>query len=240
MAKAERRIGWRQRWSGKRARPSQVRQNRVVASRRRLASSRSDGTARPSAHDSAHHSCSPWRRMCRDLTRLPRSPGPCRSPAARSGRRRSPRPPAGPRPPASSRPRCGRSRRWARRSAPSRRARPGSGAVRTSRWSASSSAGGRVWGVTSSSPCRGPMVSESRTSTQPVGVFQVVISVLVPGSYARCDGTLMLNGPSRKAPACRSSSAPNRLGESNRGTHSQSTVPSGATSAPVWQLERKA
>jgi hypothetical protein len=29
------------------------------------------------------------------------------------------------------------------------------------------------------------------------------------------------------------------LGESKRGTHSQSTVPSGATSAPVWQLERK-
>ena len=71
-------------------------------------------------------------------------------------------------------------------------------------------------------------------------VAEVVTRVLVPGSYARCDGTLMLNGPSRKAPACWSSSAPNRLGESNRGTHSQSTVPSGATSAQVWQLERKA
>ena len=50
----------------------------------------------------------------------------------------------------------------------------------------------------------------------------------------------MPNSPSRKAPASRSSSAPNTLGESNRGTHSQSTVPSAATSAPVWQLERKA
>ena len=30
------------------------------------------------------------------------------------------------------------------------------------------------------------------------------------------------------------------LGESNRGTQSQSIAPSGATSAPVWQLERKA
>jgi hypothetical protein len=33
---------------------------------------------------------------------------------------------------------------------------------------------------------------------------------------------------------------PNTLGESKRGTQSQSTVPSGATSAPVWQLERNA
>src|SRR6188472_482023 len=50
----------------------------------------------------------------------------------------------------------------------------------------------------------------------------------------------MPKGPKRKPPAPRSSNAPNTLGESKRGTHSQSTVPSGATSAPVWQLERKA
>src|SRR4029450_10520426 len=50
----------------------------------------------------------------------------------------------------------------------------------------------------------------------------------------------MPNGPSRKAPASRSSSAPNTLGESKRGTHSQSTAPSAAISGPVWQLERKA
>ena len=30
------------------------------------------------------------------------------------------------------------------------------------------------------------------------------------------------------------------LGESNRGTHSQSTAPSGAMRAPVWQSDRNA
>ena len=49
-------------------------------------------------------------------------------------------------------------------------------------WSPSSSAGGRVWGVISSSPSRGPIVSASRTMTQPVGVFQVVATMFVPGS----------------------------------------------------------
>ena len=56
----------------------------------------------------------------------------------------------------------------------------------------------------------------------------------------RAVGTLIPNGPSRNEPAWRSSSCPNTLGESNRGTHSQSTDPSGATSALVWQFERKA
>ena len=56
---------------------------------------------------------------------------------------------------------------------------------------------------------------------------------LVPGSYARADGMLMPNGPKRKNPAWRSSRLPNTLGESKRGTHSQSIEPSGATSAPV-------
>ena len=50
----------------------------------------------------------------------------------------------------------------------------------------------------------------------------------------------MPNGPSRNAPAWRSSRLPNTLGESKRGTHSQSTAPSGATSAPVWQFDRNA
>ena len=54
--------------------------------------------------------------------------------------------------------------------------------VRTSTWSASSSVGGRVCGVIVSSPRRGPIVSASRTIAHPVGVFQVVTSVLVPGS----------------------------------------------------------
>ena len=46
--------------------------------------------------------------------------------------------------------------------------------------------------------------------------------------------------PQAKVPASRSSSVPNTLGESKRGTHSQSTAPSGATSAPVWQSDRNA
>ena len=50
----------------------------------------------------------------------------------------------------------------------------------------------------------------------------------------------MPNGPKRKLPASRSSRLPKTLGESNRGTHSQSTEPSGATNAPVWQSDRKA
>ena len=54
--------------------------------------------------------------------------------------------------------------------------------VRTSKWSASSSAGGRVCGVISSSPRLGPIVSASRTTAQPLWVFQVVTSTLVPGS----------------------------------------------------------
>ena len=65
--------------------------------------------------------------------------------------------------------------------------------------------------------------------------------MFVPGLVARAPaGTLMPNGPSRKEPASRSSSVPNTLGESKRGTHSQSIAPSGATSAPVWQFDRNA
>src|SRR6476620_1163660 len=50
----------------------------------------------------------------------------------------------------------------------------------------------------------------------------------------------MSKGPKRKLPACRSSRLPNTLGESKRGTHNQSTAPSGAINAPVWQSDRKA
>ena len=56
----------------------------------------------------------------------------------------------------------------------------------------------------------------------------------------RAVGTLMPNGPIRKVPAPLSSSVPNTLGESKRGTHSQPTPPSGATSALVWQFDRNA
>ncbi len=48
-------------------------------------------------------------------------------------------------------------------------------------WSASSSAGGRVCGVIVSSSSRGPIVSASRTTIQPFGVFQVVSRTFVPG-----------------------------------------------------------
>src|SRR3954454_5830823 len=47
-------------------------------------------------------------------------------------------------------------------------------------------------------------------------------------------------GANRKYPAPRSRRLPKTLGLSNRGTHNQSTEPSAATSAPVWQSERKA
>src|SRR6516165_4744094 len=50
----------------------------------------------------------------------------------------------------------------------------------------------------------------------------------------------MPNGAKRNEPACRSSSIPKTLAASKRGTHSQSTAPSGATRAPVWQSDRKA
>ena len=107
-------------------------------------------------------------------------------------------------------------------------------------WSPSSSAGGLVCGVISSSRSRGPMVSASRTTIQPDGVFHVVTSTFVPGSYTRADGWLIPNGPIRQNPASRSSRLPKTLGESKAGAHSQSTAPSAATSAPVWQLERNA
>ena len=107
-------------------------------------------------------------------------------------------------------------------------------------WSPSSSAGALVCGVTASSWFVGPIVSASRTTIQPAGVFHIVSSTFVPGSYARAEGWLIPNGASRKNPACRSSRLPKTLGESNAGTHSQSIAPSGATSAPVWQFERNA
>src|SRR5262249_30874690 len=74
--------------------------------------------------------------------------------------------------------------------------------------------------------------------SQPNGVCQVVSSTLVPGTYSRCAGTLNRVGPTRNEPAPRSSRLPNTDGESEAGRHSQSTDPSGATSAPVWQLDR--
>jgi hypothetical protein len=84
------------------------------------------------------------------------------------------------------------------------------------------------------------MTSASRTIAQPVDVCHVVTSVFVPGSYWRAVGTLSPNGANLKLPASRSSRLANTLGASKQGTHSQSTEPSGATSAPVWQSDRNA
>src|SRR4029450_3110537 len=100
-------------------------------------------------------------------------------------------------------------------------------------WSGSSSAGGLVWGVTVSRPCRGPIVKASCTSSQPPGVCQVVLITFVPGTYVRAVGTLIAYGQSGTEPAPRSSRLPNVLGASNAGRQSQSTDPSGATRAPV-------
>jgi len=84
------------------------------------------------------------------------------------------------------------------------------------------------------------MVNASRTSSQPLGVCQVVSNTFVPGIYVRDVGTFMPYGPKRKYPEPRSSRLPKTLGLSNLGTQSQSTEPSGATRAPVWQFERNA
>ena len=54
--------------------------------------------------------------------------------------------------------------------------------VRTSTCSVSSSAGGRVCGVTASGPWDGPTTSASFTTAQPLGVRQVVVITFVPGS----------------------------------------------------------
>ncbi len=50
---------------------------------------------------------------------------------------------------------------------------------------------------TSATGPAGPIVIESRTTTQPRGVFHVVSTTFVPGTYWRDVGTLMPNGPNR-------------------------------------------
>jgi hypothetical protein len=97
-----------------------------------------------------------------------------------------------------------------------------------------------VCGVIWSSWSRAPIVSASRTTIQPFGVFHVVSRTFVPGMYARAVGWLIPNGAKRKKPASRSSELPNTLGASKLGAQSQSIAPSAATSAPVWQFDRNA
>ena len=80
----------------------------------------------------------------------------------------------------------------------------------------------------------------SLTTSHPVGVCQVVSSTIVPGTYRRWSGTMALDGPNRKVPALRSSSAPNTLGESGRGRLSHSIDPSGATRQLFSQSDKNA
>ena len=61
-----------------------------------------------------------------------------------------------------------------------------------------------------------------------MGVCHVVSMTIVPGRYLRWCGTCVFDGPSRKLPAVRSSSAPKMLGASGRGRHIHSIEPSGA------------
>jgi hypothetical protein len=76
------------------------------------------------------------------------------------------------------------------------------------------------------------------TTSHPDAVCQVVSSTIVPGMYRRWSGTKVLNGPNRKLPAFRSSSAPKTLGESGRGRLSHSIEPSGATRQLFSQSDR--
>src|SRR6478735_3864088 len=82
------------------------------------------------------------------------------------------------------------------------------------------------------------MRSTSRTMIQPVGVPQLVSTIIVPGTYRREAGTMTSDGPKRKPPASRSSIEPKTLGESNRGRQSHSTFPLGATRAATSPSER--
>ncbi len=84
------------------------------------------------------------------------------------------------------------------------------------------------------------MTRASRTIIQPVGVYQVVSGTSEPARYRRWADTNVWAGPSRKNPAERSSRRPNTLGESARGRHIPSTLPSGATRAVRSQSDRNA
>ena len=130
----------------------------------------------------------------------PRFRAPCRSAAGSSGRRRWRRPCGGRRRPATTPRACARSRRPARRRARPRPCPSRHSTVRTSMWSPSSSAGGRVWGVTSSSPLRGAHGQRVADMTQPAGVFQVVASDVRPGLVDAGAGYVDPEGPEAKGP----------------------------------------
>ena len=175
--------GSRKRWSGMRARPSQPRQKRQVASsrvgrlldgRRRLEALRPRQRAEGLLAGLEHMAAA-------DAVALDAEPEVGHEPDA-SARRRSPARRARRRRRASRSRARARSRTRARRSSSTSTLPSMHSTVRTSMWSPSSSAGGRVCGVTVSRRRRGPMVSASRTTTQPFGTFHVVSSTFVPGS----------------------------------------------------------
>ena len=134
-------------------------------------------------------------------------------------------------PPASTAPACGRSRTPGRRSTPPAPNRPGTAPCGRAGGRRPRRSGGRVCGVTSSSPRRGPMVNASRTKIQPPGVFHVVTRVFVPGSYTRPDGTLIPNGPRRNKPPL----AVEQVAEDARSVKPRHAQP---IDRPVWRHQR--
>ena len=221
-------VGSRQRWSGIRARASQLRQNSTVASMRAPGvvgvggcgealgpGQRAEARARPRQHVA---------RAARPPS-MPSGMSVCsRSDCARRPRRRRH---GRPRRPASSRPRSGRSRTPARRRARPRPWPSRHSTVRTSRWSASSSAGGLVCGVTVSGPGAAPR--QRVADDEPAAAACARWSSGRWSRARRCAavGTLMPNGPKPERARPRSRRLPKTLGESNAGRHSQSTEPSG-------------
>jgi hypothetical protein len=71
IARTERSIALRKRWSIRRERASQLRQNCLVVETRASASSTSTGEAKSSAHERAQYARPPAASMCRARTRLP-------------------------------------------------------------------------------------------------------------------------------------------------------------------------
>src|SRR3990170_2111915 len=88
----------------------------------------------------------------------------------------------------------------------------------------------------STSARRSPCGMRSMTSASPLAVTQRVTRMKVSGRYERLVAVTSPDGANSQRPWCSSpSTAPKVDGESNRGRHSQSMLPSLPTSAAVWQ-----
>lgn len=85
-----------------------------------------------------------------------------------------------------------------------------------------------------------PMLRESVTRTVPEVVENVVVRMLVPGTYSRVTSNSSSGRSSMHPPCSASSSLANGGAESRSGTGYQSTDPSWATSATVRPLPRAA